>query len=178
MDRQVYVWNSAEWETMEKGLPRLDEEVAGFEAIAGFSMSEIYCAGWYGEIWRSDGIQWEKLDSPTSAVITNIACGDDGFVYACGRRGLLIRGRNDSWEVIETGAEVEDFWGITWFQGKLYLSSMTGVSYLEDNQLYPVGFGDDTIATFYELAATTDALWSIGAKDLMSFDGETWTRIE
>jgi len=37
---------------------------------------------------------------------------------------------------------------------------------------------DDKPATCLRLTAADGVMWSIGAKDVLSFDGKTWTRID
>lgn len=159
-------------------MPPASTDVVGFQAIAGFSLSEIYVAGWDGEIRRFDGRTWRAVQSPTPSVIVSMACGGDGNVYACGRRGLLLRGRGDRWEVVDLVGETDDFWGIAWFKDSLYLSSMRTLYRLDDGILTPVEFGQEEVSTFYHLTASKDALWSVGPKDVMAFDGTSWTRID
>jgi len=178
MDRQVYRWKGGGiWETLEQGMPSTAGTVAGFEAVGGFSNSEIYAAGWDGELRHFNGKTWRGIDSPTSSIIVNLCCAGDGNVYCCGRTGLLLRGRDDRWEVMELEGEPDDFWGIAWFKDRLYLSSMRAVYVLDGNALTPVEYGDETTSC-YHLAASKDFLWSIGPKDVVSFDGKTWTRID
>jgi hypothetical protein len=179
MDRQVYRWKGgATWETMEQGMPPSTDQVAGFEAVGGFSLSDIYAGGWDGELRHYDGKTWRGIDSPTSSIIVNLCCAGDGNVYCCGRTGLLLRGRDDRWEVLELEGEPDDFWGIAWFQDRLYLSSMKAVYVLDGTTLTPVDFGDVDVASFYHLTASKDHLWSVGPKDVLSFDGKAWTRID
>ena len=47
----------------------------------------------------------------------------------------------------------------------------------ESGEINAIDFGDDTPGSAYHLTACDDALVSIGAKDIMMFDGESWTRI-
>jgi hypothetical protein len=179
MDRQVYRWKgNSSWETIEQGLPPGNPKVVGFEAIGGFSLADVYAGGWDGELWHYNGKSWRPVDTPTSAIIVNLCCAGDKNVYACGRTGLLLRGREDRWEVVELEGEQDDFWGIAWFKERLYLSSMRKVYVLDRDRLVPVDFGEEEASSFYHLTATKDILWSIGPKDVLAFDGNAWTRID
>jgi hypothetical protein len=55
---------------------------------------------------------------------------------------------------------------------------MRTVYRLEGDRLKPVGFGKDLPRTCFHLSAADGVMWSIGAKDLMAFDGKSWTRID
>jgi hypothetical protein len=127
---------------------------------------------------RYDGHIWQQLQSPTNLILTDVCCAEDGNVYACGQAGTLLRGRNDTWDVIDHGATTEDFWSVVWIHGALYLSTMLGIFVLRDDALQMINMGDDHASTYYHLSAADDVLWSIGAKDLMAFDGTTWSRVD
>jgi hypothetical protein len=63
--------------------------------------TELYAVGWQGEIWHYDGEKWHQLPSPTKLVLVDVCCAGDGTVYACGREGLLLKGRDQTWEIVE-----------------------------------------------------------------------------
>ena len=181
MMRQVYRRDAANsWSPIDKGMrASRDAKVCGFEAIDGFTQKEIYAAGYKGEIWRYDGKKWKQIDSPTNLVLTNAICAGDDKVYACGQRGLLLRGRKDSWEIIDHDSTKQDLWGLAWYKDRLYLSSTKQVFTLEKGDvLERVRFGEDTPLTAYHLSAADGVLWSIGAKDVMAYDGKSWSRID
>jgi hypothetical protein len=181
MDRQAYRREGANsWATIEQGLPSTGEgsPVVGFEAVDGFDERDIYAVGWKGEIWRFDGARWDRVDSPTNAVLVDVCCAGDGNVYACGRNGLLVIGRAGGWRVHEQQGFSEDLWSVAWFDGKLYAASMDTVYVLENRQLIVVDMGKDGARTCYDLAVGPGRMWSIGAKDVMAFDGRSWTRID
>jgi hypothetical protein len=179
MDRQAYRWKGGDqWDAFEQGLRPAGNKVAGYEAVAGFSLSDVYAGGWDGELVHWNGKTWRTIDSPTSSIIVNMCAGGDGKIYACGRTGLLLCGRDDEWGVIDHQMTTEDFWGIAWFKGKLYLSSFDGVFYLEKGEVQPVDFGDLNITSFYHLTASREMLLSIGAKDIVAFNGKDWTVID
>jgi hypothetical protein len=156
-----------------------DENVYGFEAIDGFDEREIYAVGWNGEIWRYDDSDWHQQISPTNFTLTDVCCAGDGTVYACGRMGLLLRGRGDEWEAIELGDFSGDIWSLAWFDSTLYFCTMDAVYSLEaDDSIAVAEMGNDPATSCYKLSVAEGVMWSVGAKDIMSFDGKKWERID
>jgi hypothetical protein len=111
-------------------------------------------------------------------VLVDVCCGGDGYVYACGSDGVLIRGKRGKWNVIEMADFSESLWSVAWYAGHLYAASMDNVFVLGDDGLAPVYMGEDFAKSCYDLVVGAGVLWSIGAKDVMSFDGQEWTRID
>lgn len=181
MQRQVYRRDEVNlWTCVDESArpDASDDNVYSFEAISGFSTEEIYAVGRRGEIWRYDGSIWVRQDSPTNMILTKVCCAGDGNAYACGRVGTLIRGRGERWELIEHGATKRDFWSVAWFKNHLYLSTMQEVFRLDDDTLSKMDFGKDIPSSCFALSAADGVLWSIGAKDVMAFDGTEWSRID
>lgn len=177
--RQAYVREDEDqWRCIDQSAQIGDTPITdtSFESIDGFNEQEIYTVGWEGEIWKYDDSLFTPQNSPTDLALYKVRCATDGFVYACGQLGTLIRGRNDQWEIIEHGSTREDLWGMEVLNGELYVSSTHSVYRLEDGKLRPVDFGDDVPRTCYHLSAADGIMWSIGAKDIMEFDGSTWKR--
>jgi hypothetical protein len=159
---------------------RIDESLSSEfdpQAAHGFDDSQIYAAGFGGQLWQFDGRKWIRRELPTNVNLTSVKCAGDGMVYVAGHKGILICGRNHAWKMIDHGAMTADVWGLEWFQERLYLSTMTKVFRLEGEELEPVNFGEDPPKSCYQLSAAKDVLWSIGERDVMSFDGKTWSRI-
>jgi hypothetical protein len=177
MKRQVFR-RTGEKKWLDMSAPRAgDTEALGFEAIDGFAANDIYAAGWGGEVWRWDGARWSACASPTTATLTAICCAGDGRVYAAGQGGVLLRGRGDTWELVPWADEVSvDLWDLCWFQGVLYVATMTGLFTLQGNRLEAVDMGGPV--TCYSLSEAEDVLWSVGVADVASFDGTTWTRYD
>ncbi len=192
MGRQVYVREDANrWKAIDTGclaVPTASKaknqveayklQLVGFNAIDGFDEKDIYAGGLQGEIWHFNGKKWQQLDSPTNRILNDVACAGDGQVYACGDKGLLLKGRSDQWAVVSDTSFKRDIWNLCWFDGRLFLAGMDGVFVHDDGKVVPVKWGKDKPKTTYHLSARDGIMWSIGAKDIMQFDGRTWTRID
>lgn len=185
MGRQVYRRDGRDqWTAIDQQLrPAVDDhKFYGFDTIAGFSETDIYAAGRYGEVWHYDGKSWTKLPVPTDQIIVHACCSGDGNVYLCGRNGLLLKGRGDQWKILDHGKR-DDFWNLAWFNDRLYIATMKDAFWLSEeadgDYLNDVAWtNDDKPATCLRLTAADGVMWSIGAKDVLSFDGQTWTRID
>lgn len=183
MQRQAYRRDGVgQWVDLTQGIrpAQGSGEICSFEGIDGFGEDELYACGRDGELWWYDGAGWQAIASPTNVNLTNVCCGHDGAVYVCGRSGLLMKGRHDKWQVIEAGVVQQDFWGIAWFADRLFLASMNLLFALTDKGLVPVEFDDDFPSSCFHLAVALDGsvMWSTGAKDVFSYDGTSWTRID
>lgn len=179
--RQVYVRNDRDtWECLDETAQIYEENEElydkCFESVAGFSSNEVYCAGWEGDLWLYNGEKFNKININTKKHLTKIRTSSDGLIYGCGMGGIIIKGRGDKWEVINT--EHEDLWGLVEFNNKIYVSSLYAIYELVGNELIPVDFGDDIYpASCYHLSAANGIMWSIGGNDVLEFDGQNWKRI-
>ncbi len=147
------------------------------EAIDGFGVDDLYAVGMHGAVYRFDGARWTHADVPTNRTLTSVCCAVDGRVWIAGHKGLLLEGYESRWSVIDLEDFDKDIWSVLWFQGSLYVSTLSGLYRLVDGRLVPVDFGDDPPRTTNRLTATAEVLWSVGSEDILSFNGKTWTRI-
>jgi hypothetical protein len=180
MARQCYRRNSqGSWSAIDLGtyLPRGQRtEAVGFLDLDGFELSEVYAAGYKGEIWSMDGNAWKQEASPTNVALTKVlASASQGHVFVAGLAGTLIRGRKGRWDVIAAGQVADDFWGLEEFNGKLFLATNQGLYVLNGDALAPVNLGtDEAVSTSY-LHSADGILYSVGPKDvLMTENGLDW----
>ena len=180
--RQVYLREGAgAWRAIDQTCRSSGPNAAdfGFRDIDGFSSSDIYAAGWEGEIWHYNGQQWSPSEAPTNFALYSVRCAGDGYVYVTGQRGILLRGRHMQWEIIEHGLTEEDIWSCEWFDGRLYLATLHLLYVLEPGRkLALVDYGTTLPpATCYRLSAADGIMWSIGASDVMEFNGVEWALV-
>src|SRR6266540_836063 len=133
MKRQVFrrPVNTSRWERFDDGVlvPKTSKEVAGFLTIDGFSGSEIYAAGYRGEIWYFDGMKWRRIDSPTNLRLEALRCVVGDSVIAVGDEGVILLGRDDRWDVVAQELTDETFTDVETFQERIFISTEVGVLY-------------------------------------------------
>ena len=176
MRRQVYKRvDEARWIDVSAP-PPVENEAVGFEDIDGFSEDEVYAVGWKGEIWRRDSSQWHASPLPSNLILSAVCCASDGKVYVGGQQGLLARGRDAAWEVVEYEEPFDlDIWDVCWYRGNLYVATVPALFKLVGNKLEQVDFGAAKQVGCFSLSVAEDVLWSVGRDDVASFDGQRWT---
>ena len=147
----------------------------GFNTIGGFDRTEVYAGGLNGEIWRYDDRQWRQIQSPTNVHLHSMCCASDGSVYLGGRAGVLLRGRHDSWEILDIGVG-ETIWDLHWFLDKLYLVTNGGVFTYIDGQLEQVKSALLSYGDFLRFSSSRDRLWIFGRRRIARFDGLVWNK--
>jgi hypothetical protein len=161
------------WTCIDKGLPNHFDA----QAIHGFDQNNIYCVGSEGAVWHFNGKKWQMCNLPTNANLTSVLCAGDGKVYIGGHEGMLLCGASDSWRVIENEEWLDDIWDLEWFENELYVSSLVNLYKLKDWKLEPVVFVNGSPSSYYQLSKADGVMWSIGEFDIMSFDGDVWSRV-
>jgi hypothetical protein len=185
MGRQVYQL-SLEVGRTRLTSKRLDQSIlaspsaggaVGFNGVAAFFLDEIYCVGWKGEIWWYDGTVWHSVSSPTNVTLQHVRCAPDGFAYAVGQRGTLLRGRRDAWEVIDHGGAEMDLWSSEWIADRLVVASGRTVCVLDPDQTLRVILDDARVSgvSCGWLTASGTNLYSIGESHVLcSQDMHRW----
>jgi hypothetical protein len=176
MGRQVYERTDVHgWREIDHDVVGSGEVNVGFNAIDGFDRGEIYAAGMSGEVWRYDGQMWRRIDIPASTHLHSLCCAADGLVYIGSRSGVLIRGRNEAWDVLDVGVE-ETVWDVEWFDGALYLIVGGGIQrYVGDRfeRVEEGSLGGD----FEMFSSSRNRMWVFGRKKTLCFDGAAWSQV-
>jgi hypothetical protein len=177
MSRQVYKReDSGLWIRCDDGVvqsnPTLD--TAGLNAIDGLNDDELVAVGYGGEIWRRVRGRWDPIQSPTNVVLNQVRVTENGVAYACGQKGVLLRGSGANWEVIEHGVTQSELWDIAWFSGKVYVSCDTALYVLENKTLRKVELGLGDGRSHRYLDTGFGALWSFGVNHVAWTGGEDW----
>jgi hypothetical protein len=163
------------WEQVSK-----PSVTANLEAVCEYPSGGFLVCGWDGLIAHYEGASVEKLESGTNVILTDIICDDGGEIFACGQRGIILRGLKGAIRPLNLEGIIEDFWSIAKFQGDVYVSSITSLyKLIDDDSLELVQFDGEEIPTsFYRLDTYEDSLLlSVGQKDAVLFDGKDWMRI-
>jgi hypothetical protein len=177
MNRQVYKRTERNgWVEVDHDILYQGNEVGdALNAIDGFNNIEIYAAGSNGEIWYYDGEHWHKIASPTNVHMHSLCCASDGYVYIGGKLGILIKGRKDSFEILETDIG-KTIWDIHYFKNKLYLLTSNGIYLHTDGAFEKIQ--DDILSCedFLHFSSSNEHLWIFGSKRIIQYDGLSWSK--
>lgn len=148
----------------------------GFDCIDGFEANkDLYAAGGNGDVWRYDGEDWLPVDIPLPKMqINTICCAEDGYVYIAGRFGTILKGREDSWQIIQHTAKTE-FSDVACYKGRVYLASAARLYYIDGAQTEIVKYNArDIPANHGHLYVNHGLMMTAGRSSAAIFDGENW----
>jgi len=181
MGRQVYKRSGPNsWVRIEAGLPtsRQSGQVIGFNAVDGFGVDDMYAVGWAGEIWHYNGLQWSRIESPTNLALFDLISADERVLYAGGQAGVLLRGHDTHWDVLDYKGPRLEFRSLAWFRGSLYAADGTSLHVLRDNTFVRVDFGLTQPAPSSHLHVNDGLLLSTAGKEVFTTtDGVTWDAV-
>ena len=182
MGRQVYRRvRDGQWQHEDQGVVarRGVSTVCGFNSIHGTSENDLVAVGFAGEIWTRRGGVWTKEGSPTNVVLHKVLVVDGGVTYACGQKGVLLSGSNSVWHEVTHNLQVDNFWGLGWFKGELYVAADAGLYVLRGGKdLEPLDGAVLAGATTRHLQVLDGVLLSVGSKNvLFTEDGANWNEI-
>jgi hypothetical protein len=157
---------------------------AGFLAVDGFSKIDIYGGGNGSDLWHYDGVRWQRLDPPGNFNVKTILCALDGFVYAAGALGSIIKGRYDKthgekWETLDSPIN-EIIHSLAWFKGKVYIGVEYGLYTIDKEgkvEEYRFPDGGPQQYSFRNVTSCEEALLSYGTDQALVFDGTEWEHI-
>jgi len=147
-----------------------------FEDIAGID-DNLCLVGWDGEIWFFNGKYWISSNSPTNLILTSVCVSNAGVFYCCGQQGMILKGREAEWEIINQDLTTEDFWDISEFDGKILVSSLKFTYELTARGLEEINFDKQYPLSSYKLVSIPGQLWNIGEKSIFENIGGKWKKV-
>lgn len=155
-----------------------DPNPVGLTAICGTSDQSLLAVGLAGEVWRTRNQGWEQIESPTNVILHDVAKGPTGHAIATGQIGTIIDIEETRISVVDHDMTEDDIWSVEWFRDSFYMSTRDGLFLLRDNEILALDPMDGEEFTSGNLSASSDALVSCGASDiLITEDGENWADI-
>ncbi|NHZ95836.1 hypothetical protein [Massilia sp. CCM 8734] len=145
-------------------------------AVDGYSEAAIFCVGREGLIFYFDGNMWLQAEKPTNVDLNCVHCAGDGFVYAGGNNGVLVRGKGNHFHALHTGIH-DNFYAATWFDGHLYVGGLKGLYRLDKDELRYVETGQGNFKC-RALDAGHGQMLVVAKRWLSVFDGMHWKRID
>ena len=83
------------------------------------------------------------------------------------------------WEALDHEATDDDFWGMTVFQGRVYLAAYSGLFVIDGDDVVPLDMHLSEKPSTAYLDANDGVMWSVGEKDLAyTEDAVVWTEVE
>jgi hypothetical protein len=105
------------------------------------------------------------------------SCSESGKIFACGQGGNVLVRSHGVWQLLDHDATEDDFWSIREFGDRVFLATVRDLYEVNGDAVTPTNFGPDAPATCFALSIANNTMWSVGAKNIFSFDGTRWTRV-
>ncbi|MCU7905711.1 MAG: hypothetical protein KZQ76_07570 [Candidatus Thiodiazotropha sp. (ex Epidulcina cf. delphinae)] len=170
---QLYLLESDLWKRYDHGLRSYDSP--DFQDIGGSGVKEIYGVGLDGEVRMFNGINWRKIDIPTNQHILCIGSYSADEYFLAGYNGLILKGRDDLWEVKGEMEDDKRYWDCARHYDRMYFVHSKGIDCLDGDELEHLDIqipGEKL--TFHRLFSGENYLWSIGEQHILMFDGRAW----
>jgi len=176
VDNVLYKCDSGRWSRVPILENSNDSDIDSLENICSISDTELYGFGWNGAILTNAFGEWTKIPSPTNVILTD---GDvlNDIVYIGGQVGMIVTGRFNDWSVVENDVLKQDIWSVRAFGDAVYFSCMSGILRLKGDELTLVKQLGPDMRTAMSLFVGPSGLWSVGASDIVLFDGDQWHTI-
>lgn len=180
---QVYMRQNGTWTSLTlaplQHRHAASDDYGILNSIDGFSENDLYVVGWKGRIYHWNGNRWQRITVNTDEDLQCVRCYGKQEVWICGANGTLLAGNaSQGFQERSQITDNSNFWSLAKFKNKVYLASTDTLFAYDGQAITPVVSGLNPEIETYTLDANNDALWSFGAKDIVTFDGATWTRID
>ena len=161
---------------------RLEMANLSLRAIDGTAETSVYICGTKACLYFWNGENSEKIVVPTEAYLFAILAEDEETIWVCGRDGTLLRGNAKAGFSLIPCTGEPNFSTITRFMGKIYMSSYAsprGLFVYDGHSIGQVLTGlSPELDDVHTVDAVEGALWVVGSRSVVRFDGTRWERIE
>lgn len=164
------------WHQIDDGMRNLVG--SGLLCVNGCDREHVYACGMGGEIWHYDGSGWTPVDSPTNLKLEQVIVSSPSDVVLAGAKGVVIKGDGKHWKALNPTESRSTLWGLARFGDKVYAADNGHVYVIDGDDLVPIVLPFEGSVSAGRLQAKDGVLWSIGERDLLSFDGSSWTRLD
>ncbi len=109
--------------------------------------------------------------------IHNVCCAGDDYVYVGMQSGSVLRGRENTWELIHTGTLTLPFKDIVWFAGKVWCTSDYGVWTIDNGKLTDADIPVLAHSCSGNLSVGDGVMLLAGRYGAAVFDGKSWEQL-
>ena len=172
MDQCIKVsQNGVDWDNFNEDI---DKDVYGILDLSSNDSDLSYCVCWDGEIFRTNGKKWEEVASPVNSILTSVLVQESGVFYVCGKDGALLKGTDDTVEVIDHSYGSEEFWDVFEHDGKIYFAASTTIFVYNGETIIPIlGWYLPESGVYASMMKTPKGFWLFFEKTIYRYqDGE------
>lgn len=157
----------------------IDGSISMLNSIDGTSETDVYTCGLSGKLCHYNGSTWTRIALSTDEHLNCVRCISPEEVWVCGDNGTVLVGNvNSGFRDVSTIDDNQQFWSLTKFQNKIYLSSVDDGLFIYDNiSIKSVDTGLASGLWTNTVDSVPEMLWSFSPKEIACFDGKKWTRI-
>lgn len=167
-----------EWVSLTIGPLRHNDDGNTFNSIAGFAGDDLYVVGDQGRAYHYNGHVWQQIELPVKAHLQSIRYYAKDEVWIGGYDGVLLKGNIKTGFTKVNNPINETFWSLAKFQDKIYLATTTDLYHYDGNTISKVQTNLKPEISTYCLDSNEEELWSFGALDITTFDGQVWQRVQ
>lgn len=147
------------------------------EDMAGHDRNDFVAVTSDGYAAHFNGSHWHVLDLPTNASLTSICRMADGRYAISSKKGTLVIGLEDTWQLVPPIDEQRSYWGIAEHAGTIYAAHLGGIDKTSDQKLAPMNIPGSEQLSFTVLRSNQEGVWSFAERTIGLIQGDQWTSL-
>jgi len=133
--------------------------------------------GFGGSVWVRSGYgKWTPEDVGTNVALTSVTRFNQKLLLG-GLGGVLVYGTPGAWQHVEHDFEGSDIWALTVHREHVLVLTDKAVLEWREGNTKPVFISDQGRGVFFAFSENQKAVWAIGEKVIVEFDGQTWREV-